>query len=93
MWLKAKGFPRVCFLQCGSLLLARSASALPTRHSRFLGPCGHASTGLDLALLTLIGHPTSGIGCGFCVPEIQPKRRRPPDVVTVVTGPVEPPPG
>jgi hypothetical protein len=48
---------------------------------------------LDLALMTLIGHPTSGIGCGFCVPEIQPKRRRPPDVVTVVTGPVEPPPG
>ena len=34
------------------LLLARSASALLTRHSRFLGPCGHASTGLGLALLT-----------------------------------------
>jgi hypothetical protein len=28
----------------------------PRRHSRFLGACGHASTGLGLALLTPTGH-------------------------------------
>jgi hypothetical protein len=60
---------------------------------RSLGQSCRAHDVPETARLTLIGHPTSGIGCGFCVPEIQPERRRAPDVVTVVTGPVEPPPG
>src|SRR6202023_3088231 len=35
----------------------------PRRHSRFLGPCGDASTGLGLAPLTRFGHRLCSATC------------------------------
>jgi hypothetical protein len=49
---KAEGPPVFVFAVQESLVGPEAPLRCPRRHSRFLGACGHASTGLRPALLT-----------------------------------------